>query len=59
MFKNLPKLKSGVFDGVMWKLYSKGKTAINNVIALMVINLVKTVEHHWRVLASANSKKIK
>lgn len=52
-------VKSGVFDGEMRKLYNKGKTAINSVIAFIVISLVNTVEHHWRVLASANSKKNK
>lgn len=46
LFKNLPVVKSGVFDGVMWKLYNKGKTAKSNVITFIVISLVNTVEHH-------------
>lgn len=52
-------MKSGVFAGEMRKLYNIGKTAISMLITLIVITLVNTVEHHWRVLARANSSKIK
>lgn len=52
-------MKSGVFAGERRKLYNIGKTAISMLITLIVITLVNTVEHHWRVLARANSSKIK
>lgn len=57
--KKLPIVKSGVFAGEMRKLYNMGKTATSMVITLIVISLVNTVEHHWRVLARASSSKVK
>lgn len=52
-------MKSGVYAGEMRKLYNKGKMPISIIITLIVKTLVNTVEHHWRVLARANSSKIK
>lgn len=56
---SLPIVKSGVLAGVIWKLYSIGNIAIINVSTFIVISLVNIVENHWRVLAIANSIKLK